>query len=141
VTPREAPATTAHAMTGTHAIVSVKTSAILLAIGILTAVGDAMATEKLTYRTIEQDGRFELRLIAPHVVAETLVDGDFEGVGNEGFRRLVAYIGGANRTQARISMTAPVVQESASEEIAMTAPVGQEKVGDRYRITFLMPSN
>jgi hypothetical protein len=61
-------------------------------------------------------------------------------VGNEGFRRLVEYIGGANRTQARISMTAPVVQEPASEEIAMTAPVAQEKVGDRYRITFLMPS-
>ena len=37
-------------------------------------------------------------------------------------------------------MTAPVVQEPASEEIAMTAPVAQEKVGDRYRITFVMPS-
>ena len=99
-----------------------------------------MAIEKLAYRTIEQDGRFELRLIEPHVVAETFVDGDFERVGNEGFRRLVEYIGGANRTQAKIAMTAPVVQESASEEIAMTAPVVQEKVGDRYRITFLMPS-
>jgi hypothetical protein len=109
-------------------------------IGILTAAGDAMAVEKLAYRTIEQDGRFELRLIAPHTVAETFADGDFERVGNEGFRRLVQYIGGANRTQARISMTAPVVQKSASEEIAMTAPVAQEKVGDRYRITFLMPS-
>jgi hypothetical protein len=99
-----------------------------------------MATEKLAYRTIEQDGQFELRLIEPHVVAETFVEGDFESVGSEGFRRLVEYIGGANRTQARISMTAPVVQEPASEEIAMTAPVAQEKVGDRYRITFLMPS-
>jgi hypothetical protein len=118
----------------------VYTGAILLAIGIVTAAGDAMSIELLAYRTIERDGRFELRLIAPHVVAETLVDGDFERVGNEGFRRLVAYIGGANRTQARIAMTAPVVQESASEEIAMTAPVAQEKVGDRYRITFLMPS-
>jgi hypothetical protein len=92
------------------------------------------------YRTIEQDGRFELRSIEPHVVAETFVDGDFERVGNEGFRRLVEYIRGANRTRARISMTAPVVQEPASEEIAMTAPVAEEKVGDRYRITFLMPS-
>jgi hypothetical protein len=89
-----------------------------------------MATEKLAYRTIEQDGHFELRLIEPHVVSETFVEGDFERVGSEGFRRLVAYISGANRTQARISMTAPVVQEPASEEIAMTAPVAQEKVGD-----------
>jgi hypothetical protein len=112
----------------------------MLAIGILTA-GDAMAIEKLAYRTIERDGQFEMRLIEPHVVAETFVEGDFERVGNEGFRRLVSYIGGANRSQARISMTAPVVQEPASEKISMTAPVAQEKVGDRYRITFLMPSN
>jgi hypothetical protein len=111
----------------------------LLVIAVLTA-GEAMAIERLAYRTIEQDGPFELRLIEPHVVAETFVEGDFESVGNEGFRRLVAYIGGANRTQARISMTAPVVQEPTSEEIAMTAPVAQERVGDRYRITFLMPS-
>jgi len=113
--------------------------AMLLAVGLLTA-GDAMAIERLAYRTIEQDGEFELRLIEPHLVAETFVEGDFERVGNEGFRRLVEYIGGANRTQARIAMTAPVMQEPASEEIAMTAPVAQEKVGDRYRITFLMPS-
>ena len=99
-----------------------------------------MSTEKLTYRTIEQDGPFELRLIEPHVVAETFVEGDFESVGNEGFRRLVRYIGGENRSRTKISMTAPVAQAPASEEIAMTAPVAQEKVGDRYRITFLMPS-
>jgi hypothetical protein len=115
--------------------------ALLIAIGILTAAGDAMSIEKLAYRTIEQDGRFELRMIEPYVVAETFVEGDFEDVGSEGFRRLVDYIGGANRTQARISMTAPVVQEPASEEITMTAPVAQEKVGDRYRITFVMPSD
>ena len=99
-----------------------------------------MSVEKLAYRTIEQDDPFELRMIEPHVVAETFVGGDFEDVGSEGFRRLVAYIGGANRSRSKISMTAPVVQEPASEEIAMTAPVAQEQVGDRYRITFVMPS-
>ncbi|MDJ0864772.1 MAG: heme-binding protein [Myxococcota bacterium] len=114
-----------------------------------------MAIEKLAYRTIEQDGDVELRRIEPHVVAETYVEGDFERVGTEGFRRLVAYIGGANREEGKIAMTAPVGQGpasekiamtapvgqgSASETIAMTAPVGQEKVGERYRITFVMPS-
>ncbi len=74
------------------------------------------------------------------MVAETYVEGDFERVGTEGFRRLVAYIGGANREQGKIAMTAPVGQAPASEKIAMTAPVGQEKVGERYRITFVMPS-
>ncbi len=66
-----------------------RVSTMILAIGILTA-GDAMAIEKLAYRTIERDGQFELRLIEPHVVAETFVEGDFERVGNEGFRRLVS---------------------------------------------------
>jgi hypothetical protein len=113
---------------------------LLFMMGIATVAGDAMATEKLAYRVIEEDGAFELRQIEPHVVAETFVEGDFEDVGSEGFRRLVKYIGGANRTRTEISMTAPVVQEQVSEKIAMTAPVGQEKVGDRYRITFLMPS-
>jgi hypothetical protein len=110
------------AVAGTKGILRVST--MMLAIGTLTA-GDAMAIERLAYRTIEREGQIEIRRSQPHVVAETFVDGDFERVGNEGFRRLVGYIGGANRSQAKISMTAPVVQE---------------KVGDRYRITFLMPS-
>jgi hypothetical protein len=37
-------------------------------------------------------------------------------------------------------MTAPVSQERDSEKITMAAPVNQEKVGDKWRITFLMPS-
>lgn len=94
-----------------------------------------MGIEKLAYETVEKDGRFELRVIAPHVVAETFVEGDFERVGSEGFRRLVAFIGGANQGRAVSVSRAP-----ASEEISMTAPVAQEKVGDRYRITFVMPS-
>jgi hypothetical protein len=110
-----------------------------LAFGVVAASGEAMAVEKLRYETIEQDGPFELRRLAPHVVAETFVDGGFEDVGNEGFRRLVAYIGGENRQRDEISMTAPVAQEPATR-IAMTAPVGQERSGDRYRITFVMPS-
>jgi hypothetical protein len=113
---------------------------LLLAIKIGIVAGDAMAIEKLAYRVIEADGPFEMRRIEPHVVAGTFVKGDFERVGQEGFRRLVEYIWGANLKQSRLPMTAPVVQEPASEKIAMTAPVGQEKAGDRYRITFLMPS-
>jgi hypothetical protein len=115
-------------------------ASLLLAIAVLAGAGEVMAFEKLAYRVIEQDEAFELRRIEPHLVAETFVEGDFDDVGNEGFRRLAAYIGGANRSRQEIPMTAPVVQESASEEISMTAPVGQERVGDRYRITFLMPS-
>lgn len=113
---------------------------LLLLFLILTTGGTTMAIEKAKYRVLESEGDFELRQYEPRIVAETVVEGSFNEVGNEGFRRLVAYIGGKNRTRQSISMTAPVTQESGAEKISMTSPVSQEKVGNSWRITFLMPS-
>jgi hypothetical protein len=101
---------------------------------------ETMAIEKAKYTVIEKDGAFERRQYEPQIVAETFVEGDFEEVGDEGFRRLYGYISGKNRKKESISMTAPVSQAANSEKIAMTAPVGQERVGGTWRITFLMPS-
>ncbi len=100
----------------------------------------AVAIEEVPYILIEQDGEFSLREYPPHIVAETTVDGSFDHVGSEGFRRLVAYINGENRKKQSIAMTAPVKQEAQAENIAMTAPVKQEKIGDSWRITFVMPA-
>jgi hypothetical protein len=99
-----------------------------------------MATEEAKYEVLEREGNFELRQYQPHIVAETLVEGDFQEVGNEGFRRLYDYIAGKNRKQQTIPMIAPVSQEANSEKIPMTAPVNQEKAGEKWRITFMMPS-
>jgi len=99
-----------------------------------------MAIEEAKYNVLEREGDFELRQYQPHIVAETLVEGDFQEVGNEGFRRLYDYISGMNRKQQAIPMTAPVSQEASSEKIPMTTPVNQEQVGGKWRITFLMPS-
>jgi hypothetical protein len=99
-----------------------------------------MAVEEAKYTVLERQGDFELRQYEPQIVAETLVEGDFQDVGNEGFRRLYDYISGKNRKQQTIPMTAPVSQEAPSEKIPMTAPVNQEQVGGKWRITFLMPS-
>ena len=74
-----------------------------VAVAAVVTHGDAMAIETLPYRVIERDGHFELRRIESHVVAETIVEGRFEDVGNEGFRRLVRYIGGNNRRRSRIA--------------------------------------
>ena len=102
--------------------------------------GAGMAVEEAKYTVLEREEDFELRQYEPQIVAETLVEGDFQDVGNEGFRRLYDYISGKNRKQQTIPMTAPVSQEASSEKIPMTAPVNQEQVGGKWRITFLMPS-
>ena len=116
---------------------------VLLLIGSLSlslGVGEAMAIEESRYTVVEQADNFELRWYEPNIVAETLVEGDFTGVGNEGFRRLAGYIFGKNRKERPIEMTAPVSQQPGSEKIAMTAPVNQEADDGQWRITFTMPA-
>ena len=108
--------------------------------GVVFAGSLVMAVEKAKYEVVESEGDFELRQYSPQIVAETIVEGEFDEVGNEGFRILVAYIKGNNRKSQSISMTAPVSQEALSEKIPMTAPVTQERKGGKWRITFLMPS-
>ena len=102
--------------------------------------GEAMAIEEPNYTVIEQAEDFELRQYEPYSVAQTLVEGDFSEVGNEGFRRLAGYIFGKNRKEESIDMTAPVNQEPSSEKIAMTAPVNQQVEDGKWRITFTMPA-
>jgi hypothetical protein len=99
-----------------------------------------MAVEKAEYKVLESDLDFEIRQYPPQIVAETLVEGNFETVGKEGFRRLYDYISGNNRQNNSIAMTAPVTQQDRSEKIPMTAPVTQQSAGNKWRITFLMPA-
>jgi len=113
---------------------------LLIPLLILSITGNVMATEEVKYAVLEKDGHFELRQYEPCIVAETLVDGDFDEVGNAGFRRLFRYISGDNQTKLPISMTAPVTQEMRSEKISMTAPVTQQKTGNDWSIAFVMPA-
>jgi hypothetical protein len=112
---------------------------ILLFSALFLAPRAGMALDEAKYTVLEREGDFELRQYQPRIEAETLVEGDFKDVGNEGFRRLYDYISGKNRKRQSIPMTAPVSQEAASEKIPMTAPVNQEKAGEKWRITFMMP--
>ncbi len=100
--------------------------------------------EEAKYSLIERDGRFELRENGPRIVAETRVDAGFDEAGNIAFRRLFAYISGANLAGREIAMTAPVVaRESAagvSTEIEMTAPVIGEADERGWRFAFVLPS-
>ena len=113
---------------------------IIMAATIISMGTQAMAIEKPSHNVIATEGNFELRKYSSYIVAETFVEGNFEAVGSEGFRRLADYIGGKNRKKESISMTAPVSQKPASEKIAMTAPVSQAPENGRWRIAFMMPS-
>ncbi len=100
-----------------------------------------MGIEEAGYRVVRSDGIFELRDYAPHILAETVVDGTLEDAGNQAFRRLFRYISGENRSRGKITMTAPVSQEAAGEKIPMTAPVGQQAAGGKWAVSFMMPAS
>lgn len=113
----------------------------LIMLLIISCIGkNTVKYEEPNYSVIEQRGHFELREYDAYIVAATVVEGNFDDVGNEGFRRLFKYISGDNRSKQSISMTAPVSQEAHSEKIPMTAPVNQEKMGEKWEITFMLPS-
>jgi hypothetical protein len=86
-------------------------------------------------------GVVEIRRYAPAAAAETTIAGTELYARSVGFQRLFAYITGANRGRAKIAMTAPVAQASASAEtIAMTAPVSQtETPSGAWTVRFFLP--
>ena len=67
-----------------------------------------MAVEEPEFITLKKDGDFSLREYPSLIVAETVVEGQFDEVSNPGFRLLAGYIFGANQGSKKISMTAPV---------------------------------
>lgn len=86
-------------------------------------------------------GDVEIRQYGSRIAAETTIAGDKQRALYEGFRKVAAYIFGANHRNTAIAMTAPVSQQSSAEEIAMTAPVSQTGSPESgWTIRFFMPS-
>jgi effector-binding domain-containing protein len=106
----------------------------------LLLMGNAMAVEEAKYNVLREEDGFEIREYEPHILAETVVEGDFEEAGNEAFRRLFKYISGNNKQQQKVPMTAPVGQELSSQKIEMTAPVGQQKQDGKWVVSFMLPA-
>jgi effector-binding domain-containing protein len=115
---------------------------ILFAVAVMFSGSDeAMAIEEAQYTVREKEGKFEVREYSPHILAETIVEGDLEEAGSKAFNRLFQYISGNNRTQTRVDMTAPVSQKPEGEKIEMTAPVSQQRVQERWAVSFMMPAS
>jgi hypothetical protein len=109
-------------------------------LGAIIGSGNAMAVEEAQYAVVLKEQNFEVRKYEPHVLAETLVDGDFTKAGNKAFNKLFDYISGNNMSRQKIAMTAPVAQEAESEKIDMTSPVGQQQVNGSWAVSFMMPA-
>ncbi|MFT5032075.1 MAG: hypothetical protein ACI9OO_000004 [Bacteroidia bacterium] len=114
---------------------------IWVTIGALLLGGNAVAAEEAKYTVLQEEDRFELRLYESHILAETMVSGDFEDAGSEAFGRLFKYISGNNEQQQKVAMTSPVGQEPSSQKIAMTSPVGQQERDGKWAVSFMMPAS
>ena len=114
---------------------------ILAAAVIIIGAADAMAIEEAKYNVVKKDGRFEVRDYGPHILAETVVEGDIEQAGSKAFRKLFRYISGDNSSREKVEMTAPVSQEPGGEKIEMTAPVGQQGAQGQWTVSFMMPAS
>lgn len=100
-----------------------------------------MAVEEAKYNLLYKEDRFELREYASHILAETIVEGDFQEAGNEAFSRLFNYISGYNQQQQKVAMISPVGQAPSSQNIAMTSPVSQQMQDGRWVVSFMMPAS
>lgn len=56
---------------------------ILATVFIILGAMDAMAIEEASYKVLEKDNGFEIRDYAPHILAETVVEGGLEETGNK----------------------------------------------------------
>ena len=116
-------------------------AALIIALCSMFISATTMATEEAEYTVLLKEENLEVRQYEPQIVAETVVDTEFEDAGSEAFGRLFKYISGNNQSQQEIAMTAPVGQVAESQKIDMTAPVGQTQVDGKWVVSFMMPGS
>ena len=95
---------------------------------LLACSGIAQAIESLSFEVLETYDDIEIRQYAPHLLATVRVEGKFDEAGSRAFRPLFNYISGDNRSDEKIAMTAPVLQQPDE---------GQ----GTWLISFVMPSS
>ena len=75
-----------------------------------------MAAEEAKYTVSVKQDDFEVREYEPSIVAEVIVNDDFEDASGAAFRTLFNYISGDNTGRNKIEMTAPVTQKPEPEK-------------------------
>ncbi|OKH81995.1 heme-binding protein [Mycobacterium sp. ST-F2] len=80
---------------------------------VTSTVGIRSGVEEPPYDAETLAGEVQIRRYGRRIAAQITVDGDEEDARSAGFRRLAAYIFGANYQGDRIAMTAPVGQRGS----------------------------
>lgn len=94
--------------------------------------------EEPNYTIIQQNKHYELRAYDPCLIASVQVKGHYQEASSRGFRLIADYIFGNNQSQSKISMTAPVVQQSPISVVDEThrSPSSNQA----HTLYFVMPS-
>ena len=79
-----------------------------------------MATEEPEFKLILEEGEFQIREYEPKIIAQVVIDGDFEEASSKGFKLLADYIFGNN------------ILEGDSQKISMTAPVEMSPLTEKF---------
>ena len=115
-----------------------------------TVFGVRSGTPQPAYTVVGHVGAVELRDYGQRLAADISAPGSEIEARSAGFRRLAAYIFGANTRpgggSGSIAMTAPVEQKagqsSGGQQVAMTAPVAQARAGAAgWTIRFFLPAD
>lgn len=104
-------------------------------------------TDQQPYQIVQSHEVFQVRRYPKHLLAEVITRGTFDQAGKKAFRYLFSYITGENHSSQKLSMTSPVVQDSAAETLEMTAPVLQQGFDVEtdlsqpagFRVAFVLP--
>lgn len=78
-------------------------------------VQPAMAIEEPEFEVLQSNDDYEVRMYAPHIVAEVDVEGDDGDPGRAAFKILAGYIFGDNEAETKMSMTAPVTSQAGGD--------------------------
>ena len=99
-----------------------------------------MLTEHTKYTVYLTENEFEIRDYESHILAESIVDGDFDDAGERAFNRLYWFISGDNLPCEKKARAMPLSLRSKSEKIKMTSPIVLHSGDGNWTVSFMMPA-
>lgn len=100
-----------------------------------------MAVEEPAFTSETKTEIYEIRKYDSILVAETLIQDDFENSGNKAFRILADYIFGNNQSKQKFEMTAPVTLQKDSKSLIINSPIIQSSTEKGFLVQFTLPKH